>query len=131
MWVPSLKSVIIKYNVPHQLPRALSVKQDEEGRWLVDWPSAVALNEVPWADFVAQKDTTPRLFRVLMAYDDYYNHQFSDPKRYICFKLSGPLMKHLLCGYTAVDSPAGKELVKYPLPRRDNGVPMMVRLRFP
>ncbi len=130
MWVPRVQSAIVSYDVPNQLPRALALKQEADGRWLVDWPSAVALNEVPWTEFVANKDTAPRLFRVLAARDDYYNLDYNDSTKFLCLKLTDPSMKHLLYGYVEVGTPALETLRQLQLPIRENGVPLLLRLQF-
>jgi hypothetical protein len=51
VYVDLLEAVMISYTTPGQVPRAVALRLDPAGRWLIDWPSAAALNEVPLAQF--------------------------------------------------------------------------------
>lgn len=132
MYVESLQCVVVHYQTPGQLPRAVALKEAAiKGEWLIDWPSAVGLNEVSLATFLEKRDTTPRLCRVLAVLDDYYNRDFADERGLVCVKFTDTAQKLAFYGYAPRESEAGKALIASKLPVKFNGVPVVVRLKFP
>gem|GEM_PF-2511454 len=132
IYVDRLKAVVISYETPGQVPRAVALRQEADGRWRVDWPSAVGLNEVALADFRARRETTARLFRVLGSRDDYFNRAFSSDEEWVCLRLGDPAQEHRLYAYARRGTPAAEGLLQAALPRKAGiGTPLMLRLRFP
>jgi hypothetical protein len=131
-WVEKYHLVIISYLSKERFVRAMAFELAPDGSMLVDWPSLVALGEVPLADFLASKETRPRLFRLLGSFDDYYNRDFSNERDYICLKLLDVRKQFLIYGYARRDSEAGLAIKELRLPSgRAFSLPITVRLRFP
>ena len=131
LWIDSLQTMVINYAVEGRPQRAVALRKMEDGRFLIEWPSAVAFNEVPIARFVAERQTTPRLFRVLANVDDYYNRAFSNDHEFLCLRLTDPDVKHVLYGYAPRRSKTGTAIMAAVLPKDRAGLPILVRLKFP
>ena len=131
VWVEDLKAVVISYETPGQVPRAVALRQNPKGRWLVDWPSAAAIGEVPLAEFRTRRDTTPRLFRLLATRDDYFNRAFANDSEWICLRLSDPTLEHRIYAYARRGTPVAESVLKAPLRKGPTQSPVMLRLRFP
>jgi len=131
VWIEHLKTVVISYETPGQVPRALALRQADDGRWLVDWPSAAALGEVPLARFRADRDPAPRFFRLLATRDDYFNRAFASDREWICLRLSDTGHEHRLYGYARRGTPVAEAILAANLSRKGVSAPIMVRLRFP
>jgi hypothetical protein len=131
-WVEKFQLVIISYSSKERFLRAMAFQLTPEGGMLVDWPSLVALGEVPLRDFLEKKETRPRLFRLLGAFDDYYNRDFSNEREYVCLKLHDVRNRYLFYGYARRDSDAGRTIAQLRLPAsRRMSFPLTVRLRYP
>jgi hypothetical protein len=131
VWIDSLKTVVVSYNTPGQVPRAVALRQANDGRWLVDWPSAAAVGEVPLSRFRADRDPEPRFFRLLATRDDYFNRAFASDRDWVCLRLSDTRHEHRLYGYARRGTPAAEALLAANLSRKGVSAPIMVRLRFP
>lgn len=131
VWVNELNAVVVSYSTPGQVPRAVALRQASDGRWLVDWPSAAAIGDVPLSEFRTRRDTTPRLFRLLANRDDYFNHSFAQDREWICLRLSDHTLSHRLYAYARRGTPVAEKVLKAPLAKGLNPSPIMLRLRFP
>jgi hypothetical protein len=131
LWIPTLQSAVVSYETPGQLPRALALRQDPDGRWLVDWPSAAAVGDVPLSLFRKERQTTPRFFRLLAARDDYFNHAFSNDQDWLCLQLSDTTLTHRVYAYARRGTPVAEALIKSRFGKSATGAPVMLRLRFP
>jgi hypothetical protein len=131
IFVNAIQSVVISYETPGQVPRAVAVRQETDGRWLIDWPSAAALNEVPLTTFRSERHTQPRLFRVLATRDDYYNRAFPSDTDWVCLRLEDATQEHHFFAYARRGTEAAQKVLDSPLPKRGTGTPVTVRLRFP
>jgi hypothetical protein len=131
IWVEDLKAAVISYETPGQVPRALALRQHPDGRWLVDWPSAAAIGEVPLTEFRTRRDTTPRFFRVLANRDDFFNRTFANEREWVCLRLSDPLGNHQIFAYARRDTPVAEKVLQAAIARKPGQSPVMLRLRFP
>ncbi len=131
IFVHAIQSVVISYETPGQVPRAVAVRQETDGRWLIDWPSAAALNEVPLTTFRSERHTQPRLFRVLATRDDYYNRSFPSDADWVCLRLEDATQEHHFFAYARRGTEAAQKALDSRLPKRGTGTPITVRLRFP
>jgi hypothetical protein len=131
VWIDNLKTMVISYDTPGQVPRAVALRQANDGRWLVDWPSAAAVGEVPLSRFRADRDPTPRFFRLLATRDDYFNRAFASDRDWICLRLSDTRLEHRLYGYARRGTPVADALLAANLSKKGVSAPIMVRLRFP
>jgi hypothetical protein len=131
VWVDDLKAAVISYQTPGQVPRAVALRQSTDGRWLIDWPSAAAIGEVPLADFRARRETTPRLFRLLATRDDYFNRAFANDREWVCLRLTDPTQDQRIYAYARRGTPVAESVLKAPLAKSPTQSPVRLRLRFP
>ena len=131
-WIEKQKLVIITYANKDRFVRAIAFEDFGDGTLLADWPSLVALPEVPLDEFLREKEVRPRMFRLLAAFDDYYNHHFDNEREFVCMKLSDIAGKHSFYGYARRSSEAGRSIMNLRLPAgRGIVLPMTFCLRFP
>lgn len=107
--------------------RQLPMVRTPEG-FRVDWESWVAWSEMSWVDFKKQKPSGPKLFRVISSPGIYYNFEFKDESKWVCFKLESLDGEDTLYGY----APTGSDLAARLRPL--DGVvnrKVMLKLRFP
>lgn len=131
LWVDAIKSVVISYETPGQVPRALALRQNPEGAWLIDWPSAAALSDMSLAAFKADRPTKPTFFRVLANRDDYYNHEFANDHEWLCLRLNDTTQDQPIFAYARRGTQLADQITSARLPRSPNQSPVMLRLRFP
>lgn len=94
----------------------------------VDWESWVGWSEMPWEQFLSEKPTEPKLFRVELRGVDYYNFAFTDEKKWQSVRLLSPDGEHAIYGYAEVGSLLAERL------RFDKDVKsrlVMLKLKFP
>ncbi len=101
--------------------------RETPGGFLVDWESWVGYSEMSWEEFARDKPVEPRVFRVRMKREAYYNFGFSDDSQWLCFRLLSPA-DDMLWGYAREESAPGK-LHTWHLGDREELVTL--RLRFP
>ncbi len=94
----------------------------------IDWESWVGWCEQPWAAFLAERPTAPRLFRVVAKKVDYYNFGFSDDSKWRSVRLEGLDGESFVYGYVERGTLQDQKLQIDP---DTNQSVMMVRLRFP
>jgi len=70
----------------------------------LDWKSFVRYSEQDVFEFLEQKTTEPKQFRVLAMIDDYFNYKFSSPDDYICVRLFDPEESFTFYGYVKKES---------------------------
>jgi DNA-directed RNA polymerase subunit RPC12/RpoP len=77
-----------------------SIALEKSGEtFLVDWESWVRYSELPWEEFMRQRPTEPKLFRVKTRELPYYNFDFDDDRKWQSFALESPDGEHTLYGY--------------------------------
>jgi hypothetical protein len=103
--------VSLAFEVPSQ-KRTLFFNVIPEGReYLMDWETSTLVQEERIERLLREKLTTPTRIFVLVSRDDYYNRQWSDEKKFQCFKLQFPGLERNIFGYTARDSKVGIDLL--------------------
>jgi len=100
----------------------------EEAGLRVDWESWAGWSELPWDQFMREKPTEPKRFRVLLSESNYYNFSFKDDLQWVCYRLESPDGDKSLFGYAE----RGAELAAriHPMDgseRRD----LLLKLKFP
>lgn len=78
--------------------KTMSFANTDEGL-KIDWESWVGWSAMPWEDFLAEKPSTPTLFRVTLRPVDYYNFGFSDDDKWRSYRLYPPGDGQPLYGY--------------------------------
>ncbi|MCB1094316.1 MAG: IS1 family transposase [Verrucomicrobiae bacterium] len=84
----------------------------------LDWESFVRYCDMEVADFLSEKPTEPKEFRVLAMIDDYFNYGFSDYFEYTCVQLFDPTESFMFYGYVRKDSSIGKTIREQVPPKR-------------
>jgi hypothetical protein len=80
------------------------------GEYKVDWETSSGYQHESWADLVAKRPSAPVLLRCVIERSDYFNFQFSDPEKWLCFKLRYPRGPVTLYGYVERGSTLGSHL---------------------
>lgn len=108
----------------------LAMTARNSGEFKVDWESFVGASEMSWPDFKKQRSAQPKLFRVFAQPDEYYNYEFSDAGKYLCFNLTSPDGLYFIYGFcekeSAVAQALSSHLASGPLRRA-----LTLRLAFP
>lgn len=111
--------------------------EDANGQVLVDWESDVAHQPMPVDEFIRKRPLEPMVFRLNVAWDDFYAFEFSDQERFQSLFLSQRDKPEFLFGYVPRDSPTFSRLVELlGRPPQDGGkgrevTAVMVEVRFP
>ena len=111
-------------------PVEAALLQYESGNWKLDWESYVGFGEMAWEQFILDRTTSPKLFRVQAQRGDYWNFEFSDENIWYSVKLRSPESERALHAYCRRDSGVGAELMALlQLPPKIQ--PLCLRLVFP
>lgn len=80
-------------------PRTLLLEQTEDDDGRVDWETDVCYQPMPWNDYIGRRPTGGFGFRVNVAPDSFYSHEFADERQYRCFRLTALGSDEHLFGY--------------------------------
>jgi hypothetical protein len=94
----------------------------------IDWESWAGWSEMPWDVFMAEKPTSPKLFRVNLDMVDYYNFAFADDRKWQSYRLISPDGEHALYGYVEKGTVLDSRLKP---PPDTKSVPLTLSLKFP
>jgi len=97
---PNYRSAIVSVDLltdEHETRQLAFVETDDGLK--VDWESFAGWSEMPWDEFIAQRTTEPRLFRVILRVLEYYNFDFTDEAFWQSYRLESPDGEHILFGY--------------------------------
>ncbi len=107
--------------------------KDGEHTYLVDWETAVEYCEMSFEEFKLQQPRTPVAFRLKVRFSDYYNHVFTDQKKWQAAELYYPSTdgrkETVFFGYLQRGSKAWEDLSIYTEP--GNNASVIIRLRYP
>ncbi len=105
----------------------------EQRSYKVDWEMAVKYQPMSWEQFRTQRPVQPVAFRVKLRGDDYYNHGFTDEKKWQAVYLYYPDPddgeNFLFHGYLEDGTQAWRDLKVFTNP--GNSAAYILRLRFP
>lgn len=89
----------------------LLIEQTGETEVKVDWETHVCRQPMPWEAYVADRPKAGALdFRVWAVPDQFFSHEFSDGRKWKCFRLSAKGSEEHLFGYALADSDVYREL---------------------
>lgn len=89
----------------------LVIEIDELGRPHVDWETQVCYQPMTWDDYVRQRPAGQSLdFRVYVERDNFYSHEFADPQKWLCFRLTALESSETLFGYVAIGTETARML---------------------
>ncbi len=108
-------------------------EKDGERSYKVDWETTSGWCEMTFDEFKLQQPRTPVPFRLKIRGSDYYNHGFTDEKKWVAAELYYPHAEgdkeRILFGYLERGSQAWRDLVLYTEP--GNNASVIVSLRYP
>jgi hypothetical protein len=82
----------------------------EGGAYKVDWETSSGYQHESWAELVARRPSAPVLLRCVIERSDYFNFEFSDPEKWLCFEMRYPRGPVTLYGYVERRSTLGVHL---------------------
>ncbi len=97
-------------------------------RMLIDWESSVGYGEMGWEDFLKTHPTEAVQMRVFLRWDDYYNYEFADDRKYQCLEVRVRDGEETLYGYVERGSETERRLRE--VVAADAITPMNLRLKF-
>lgn len=112
--------------------RVATVEHSADGA-RVDWEAFVGAGEMPWVEFISNRQAEPAVFRVLVSPAGHYEYGFGDPQSLKCYSLrniSEPGAK-VLYGYVDRRSAMAREIDFWLEKSGDETVPMILSLKFP
>ena len=91
--------------------RNLIIQTPEDGEPRIDWETFVCHQPKPWDEFVSSGPAgTSFDFRVYAERDNFNVHEFSDPEKWTCFRLTALDSEETLFGYAATGGPEERML---------------------
>lgn len=96
--------------------------------YLIDWESFVAYGEMPWDALCQERPAAPKQMRVFLAHTPYYNFKYSDPTKYVAFRIEPQGPSKWLYGYVERESALHRQLLNHVTPGSKQ--PLNVRLHF-
>ncbi|MDA0768225.1 MAG: hypothetical protein O3A87_11905 [Verrucomicrobia bacterium] len=97
-------------------------------RMLIDWESSVGYGEMGWEDFLKTHPTEAVQMRVFLRWENYYNYEFADDRKYQCLGVRVRDGNEELYGY--VERGSETELRLREVVAADAITPMNLRLKF-
>ncbi len=105
---------------------------DEAGNPLIDWETWVCDQPMPWDQFARERPAGQSLdFRVFVQRDTFYSHEFSDPKRWVCFRLNALGGEETLFGYVSVDNEDAEKIIKLAQGNAGKSSSLILRIAIP
>lgn len=110
----------------------LLVEQTGESEVKVDWETHVCFQPMPWASYAAQRpDGEAMDFRIWAVPDQNFSHEFSDSRKWRCFRLTAKGSEDHLFGYVLAGSDACRELESVCRNSAGQKASVVLRLRIP
>jgi hypothetical protein len=102
---------VVRAEVEEGEMQNLLIEQTGEAEVKVDWETHVCRQPMPWETYVAERPEEGALdFRVWAVPDQFFSHEFSDGRKWKCFRLTAKGAEEHLFGYALADSDAYREL---------------------
>ncbi len=122
---------VVKVVTGNGKTKALLVEENSDGSFGVDWETAVTYQPMPWDKYALERPKGTRLdFRVHVAQDNLFSHEFANPDQWSCFRLNAPGAEETLWGYAAKGSEADTLLATLLARNTDPNKPVAVVLRL-
>lgn len=110
----------------------LLMEQTGESEVKVDWETHVCFQPMPWASYAAERPKGEALdFRLWAVPDQFFSHEFTDSKRWRCFRLTAKGAEEHLFGYVLAGSDACRELEAVCRSSAGQKASVVLRLRIP
>ncbi len=91
--------------------RSLLLELGDEGMARVDWETEVCYQPMDWDEYAKTRPQGSVDFRVRIEPDQYFSHEFSDSRRWACFRLRTLKGDQVLFGYIERASEEGQKLI--------------------
>lgn len=101
--------------------KSVELVASKEADLKLDWESLVGWCEMPWQKFLESGSPKAMEFRVQLSLPDYYNWDFSDSKKLLCFSARDADNTATVYCYCEADSETGRALLKSIREARRNG----------
>ncbi len=112
--------------------RNLIIETNDSGEPLIDWETLVCYQPMEWDEFARQRPAGTSLdFRVYVEADNFFSHEFADPGRWSCFRLTALDSDETLFGYAPADGAVAKSLLNLSSHPSARKVPVILRLIVP
>jgi hypothetical protein len=82
---------------------------DANGRWEVDFDAFARTVTPQWSEILENK-AMQAVVRVMVAPDSYFNGEFKDEEKWICYGMASPDHETILMGYCRKESPQAKAM---------------------
>ena len=130
----NLPAVAFPYIDPRGKPRNLVVVETKDGM-KVDWAATAGRGQVSLKEYKLTRPEEPRVVLARASLVGYYNHDFSNDKKWVCARLADINDENPIFGYAERSSPVGAWLLTH-CPDNSDGknpmqMPLAVALRFP
>lgn len=123
---------VVRAEVEEGEMQNLLIEQTGEAEVKVDWETHVCRQPMPWETYVAERPKEGALdFRVWAVPDQFFNHEFSDGRKWKCFRLTAKGAEEHLFGYALADSDVYRELNTLCQSSEGWRASVVVRLRIP
>lgn len=98
----------------------------------IDWETHVCHQPIEWDRYVAERPAGQALeFRVRVAADQHFSHEFSDSNRWSCFRLTAKGSENHLFGYAVAGSEEEKAMIDAILRSPSRMASLILQLRIP
>ncbi len=82
---------------------------DDKGHWKVDFDAFARTVNPQWSEIIRNKPVKA-VVRVMVAPDSYYNGDYKDEEKWICYGMASPDHETILMGYCSKDSQQAKAM---------------------
>lgn len=98
----------------------------------IDWETHVCHQPMDWERYLAERPAGAAMeFRVRAQLDQQFSHEFSDPSRWVCFRLGAKGSEEHVFGYAAAGSEEARVLGELVLASPAREARVILRLRIP
>jgi hypothetical protein len=123
---------VVRADVEDGPSQNLLLEQTGEREVKVDWETHVCYQPMPWDRFAAERPSGESLeFRVWATPDTHYSHEFSDPGKWTCFRLTAKDSDEHVFGYAQANSETAKMLKVHCSRSRNRHATVILSLRVP
>lgn len=123
---------VVRAEVEEGKPENLLLEQTGPMELKVDWETQVGHQPMSWDRYATTRPADRSFdFRIWAKRDLHFSHEFSDPERWRCYRLTAKDSLEHLFGYAPAGSELAKALDAYCSSSRREKASLILRLRFP
>lgn len=111
--------------------RHLLLEAEEGGVARVDWETEVCYQPMDWDEYARTRPPGSMDFRVRVEPDHLFSHEFSDSRRWACFRLKTLKGDRVLFGYIELASEEGRRLVRFMEQNEKREAALLLRISTP